>query len=55
LNKDGKVGAVDFSIMLAFWGKKSPFKNQYVDINKDGKVGAVDFSIMLYQWGKKIS
>ena len=51
-NRDGEVNSVDFSILLAFWQKQSPFKNPYVDINKDGKVNSVDFSILLYQWKK---
>ncbi len=53
-NKDGKVDAVDFSIMLFYWKTKPPYGNIRVDINKDRKVDAVDFSIMLFQWtGKK--
>jgi len=51
-NHDGKVNSVDFSILLAFWQKSSPFKNPCVDINKDSKVNSVDFSILLYQWKK---
>lgn len=53
LNCDSVVNSVDFSIMLAFWKTRPPFKNIYVDINKDSKVDSVDFSILLYQWGKK--
>ena len=52
LNRDGKVNAVDFSILLGAWKKKPPYKNPRVDINKDGKVNAIDLSIMLYQWTK---
>lgn len=51
-NGDKKVNSVDFSILLAFWQKLSPFKNPCVDINKDNKVNSVDFSILLYQWKK---
>jgi hypothetical protein len=51
-NCDGRVDAIDFSILLYFWDSKPPFKNQYVDLNKDGKVNATDFSILLYNWGK---
>jgi hypothetical protein len=53
LNNDGKVNSVDFSILLAFWKTKGPFKNPKVDINKDGKVDSIDFSIMLYDWDKR--
>ncbi len=52
-NADKKVNSVDFSILLAFWQKKAPFKNPCVDINKDAKVNSVDFSILLYEWTKK--
>jgi hypothetical protein len=52
-NGDGKVNSVDFSIMLAFWKTRAPFKNSWVDINRDGQVNSIDFSILLFQWGKK--
>jgi hypothetical protein len=52
-NRDHSVDSIDFSILLYFWKKISPFGNLYVDINKDGKVDSVDFSIMLSQWGRK--
>ena len=51
-NCDGNVNAIDFSILLYFWGSKPPFSNPYVDLNKDGKIDATDFSILLYYWGK---
>lgn len=51
-NKDNIVNSVDFSILLYFWKKNSPFSNLYVDINKDNKVDSVDFSILLSQWGR---
>jgi hypothetical protein len=51
-NCDGKVNAVDFAILLYFWGTKPPFTNQYVDMNHDKKVNAIDFSMFLYNWGK---
>ena len=51
LNGDGKVDAIDFSILLAFWNTSPPFRNPLVDINKDGKVNSTDFSILLYEWG----
>ncbi len=50
-NGDNKVNSVDFSILLAFWKTKPPFKNTCVDINKDSQVSSTDFSIMLSQWG----
>jgi hypothetical protein len=52
LNGDGIVNSVDFSIMLAFWKTKGPFKNAAVDMNHDGLVNSIDFSILLFQWGK---
>ncbi|MFA6177344.1 MAG: dockerin type I domain-containing protein [Candidatus Paceibacterota bacterium] len=52
-NIDHVVDSVDFSILLFFWKKESPFSNIYVDINKDGNVNSVDFSIMLSEWGKR--
>ena len=54
LNLDNKVNSVDFSILLAYWKKKGPFKNVRVDINNDGRVDGADFSILLSQWGKHI-
>ena len=51
-NGDNKINSTDFSILLAFWKTKPPFKNPYVDINKDNRVDSVDFSILLYQWKK---
>jgi len=49
LNFDGKVNIIDFSILLYFWGQKSP-ANRCADINSDGTVNIVDFSIMMYYW-----
>jgi len=51
LNRDCRVNAIDFSILLAFWKTLPPFRNTHVDINQDTQVNAVDFSILLYQWG----
>ncbi|MBL8031684.1 MAG: hypothetical protein JNK33_05170, partial [Candidatus Doudnabacteria bacterium] len=53
LNGDNVVDSTDFSIMLAFWKTKAPFKNPGVDLNRDGRVDSVDFSIMLYQWKRR--
>jgi hypothetical protein len=50
-NVDGKVSSIDFSILMAFWNTKPPFKNIRVDITKDGKIDSVDFSILMYEWG----
>lgn len=52
-NRDHMVDSIDFSILLYFWKKNSPFKNLYVDINKDNQVNSIDFSIFLSQWGRK--
>lgn len=49
-NADTKVNSVDFSILLAFWQNRPPFRNPCVDINKDNRVNSIDFSILLYQW-----
>lgn len=46
-NQDGRVDAIDFSILLYNWGI---LKNSVTDINQDGKVDTVDFSIFLYWW-----
>ncbi|MBI5530976.1 MAG: hypothetical protein HY918_05795 [Candidatus Doudnabacteria bacterium] len=53
INQDGRVDAVDFSILLYYWKTKPPFANPKVDINGDGKVDAIDFSILLYNWTAK--
>ncbi|MDP3963900.1 MAG: hypothetical protein Q8Q39_05390 [bacterium] len=46
INRDGRVGFVDFSILLFEWGRSgSP-----ADINLDDRVNLVDFSIMLTCW-----
>lgn len=52
-NRDHMVDSIDFSILLYFWKRNSPFKNLYVDINKDNQVNSIDFSIFLSQWGRK--
>jgi uncharacterized membrane protein YgcG len=52
-NCDGKVNAIDFSILLFYWKKKGPFANKKVDINNDLKVDSVDFSIFLYNIKKR--
>jgi hypothetical protein len=52
-NRDHKVDSADFSILLYFWNKSSPFVNIYVDINKDKKVNSIDFSILLSQFMNK--
>ncbi len=50
INGDGKINAVDFSIM-AYWYKR-PLTSQgsKVDLNHDGKIDAKDFSILAYYW-----
>jgi hypothetical protein len=51
LNLDNRVDLVDFSILLYFWGQKSP-SNPCADINGDGIVNIIDFSIMMYWWSE---
>ena len=51
-NRDHYIDSIDFSILLYFWKKSSPFSNAYVDINKDNQVNSIDFSILLSQWGR---
>lgn len=46
LNKDGKIEAVDASILLFWWGRY----NKYADQNADGIIDLTDFSIMMYYW-----
>lgn len=50
LNCDGKVNLVDFSILLFYWRKPSPFANERVDLNLDDEVTLVDLSILLFNW-----
>jgi hypothetical protein len=50
LNCDGRVGLVDFSILLYFWEQTDFSRNPRADISKDGKVELRDLSIMLYDW-----
>jgi hypothetical protein len=49
LNFDGKIDAVDFSILLYFWNQTAP-ENKCADGNSDGLVDVFDFSIMMYEW-----
>jgi hypothetical protein len=50
LNKEGKVGITDFSILLYWWNTSNTRGLGIADINSDGKVNIIDFSIMLFQW-----
>jgi hypothetical protein len=50
INGDGKVNAIDFSI-LAYWYKR-PNSPANVDLDHDGKVDTRDFSILAYYWGR---
>jgi hypothetical protein len=52
LNCDGRVDAIDFSI-LAYWYKR-PNPPANVDLSHDGKIDARDFSILAYYWGRHI-
>jgi hypothetical protein len=52
LNEDGKVDLIDFSILLYYWGQRSP-SHPKVDINQDSVVNIIDFSIMLFYWTAK--
>jgi hypothetical protein len=53
LNRDNKINLTDFSIMMAFWKTKAPFKNPCVDINQDTRVDSKDFSLLLAQWNTR--
>ena len=46
LNGDGRVGVIDFSILLSKWNTSDPA----ADLNQDGKVNILDFSILLSNW-----
>ncbi len=46
INRDGRVGLPDFSILMHHWGTDEPS----ADLNKDGVVDLVDFSIMMSCW-----
>lgn len=50
VNGDGKITAVDLSILLSNWNKAAA--RAQGDLNADGKVTAVDLSILLSNWGK---
>ncbi|MEW6107868.1 MAG: choice-of-anchor D domain-containing protein [Nitrospirota bacterium] len=47
LNHDGFVNAIDFAILLHYWGSTS---KPVADINQDGIVNSVDFGIMMSNW-----
>src|SRR3989344_1529386 len=47
LNGDGKIGVIDFSILLSKWNSS----DTQADLNQDGKVGILDFSVLLSNWG----
>lgn len=45
-NRDGRIGLIDFFILLYWWGQAQ----DSVDIDRSGEVDLVDFSILLYHW-----
>lgn len=49
INDDGKVGLVDFSILMAMWQKTNSQANEafLADLNADGIVNLPDFSILM--------
>jgi peptidoglycan/xylan/chitin deacetylase (PgdA/CDA1 family) len=51
LNGDGKVDALDLSVLLANWNKTGVTAAQG-DVNGDGTVNALDLSILLMNWSK---
>jgi len=50
LNRDGKVGLIDFSILIFWWQTAGGDSNPPADISGNGKVGLEDFSILLFNW-----
>jgi len=51
INGDGKVDALDLSILLSNWGKASATAAQG-NLNSDGSVDALDLSMLLTNWSK---
>ena len=51
INGDGKVDALDLSVVLSNWGKTGATPAQG-DLNGDGTVDALDLSIVLTNWSK---
>ncbi|HUB93943.1 MAG TPA: polysaccharide deacetylase family protein [Verrucomicrobiae bacterium] len=49
INGDGKVDALDLSVLLSNWGKTGATAAQG-DLNGDGTVDALDLSILLTNW-----
>lgn len=49
INNDGKVNIIDFSILLFYWGQRTP-ANACANVNQTGIVDIFDFSIMLFWW-----
>jgi len=48
-NNDGKVTAVDISILLSHWGTRGASK---YDLNNDSRVSLIDLSILISRMGK---
>ncbi len=47
-NGDGKIDELDFSILMADWGKTG---SGNADLNKDNVVDELDFSLLMANWG----
>jgi hypothetical protein len=53
INSDGKVSALDLSLLLSNFGKSGTgLSNPAIDLNKDGSVTIIDLSILLSNYGK---
>ncbi|MCX6809342.1 MAG: dockerin type I domain-containing protein [Candidatus Berkelbacteria bacterium] len=50
LNKDGKVDALDLSVLTTAMSEKSTDKKY--DLNKDGEVNSLDLNILINQYKK---
>lgn len=48
VNRDTRVGLVDFSILLYWYGVSNP--DEDIDCNKDRIIDITDFSILMYFW-----
>lgn len=52
INADGKVNALDYTILFENFGKH-PFPHPHADINGDGKVNALDYTILFENFGTR--
>jgi hypothetical protein len=50
VNGDGKVGIMDFNLLMVNWGDNPA--NPNTDLNGDGRVDIFDFNILMVSWSK---